>query len=69
MNRRRNLVLAGATLAALAALSVGVAVKASHHSGAPKDAAPAADEVNFSDLGIQLTRSFRALKLWMFPMS
>ncbi len=30
-----------------------------------KDAAPAEDEVNLSDRGVQLTRSFRALKLWM----
>jgi glutamate/tyrosine decarboxylase-like PLP-dependent enzyme len=30
-----------------------------------RDAAPAADEVNFADRGIQLTRQFRALKLWM----
>ena len=30
-----------------------------------KDAVPAGDEVNFSDLGIQLSRGFRALKLWM----
>lgn len=30
-----------------------------------EDAVGAADEVNFSAAGIQLTRSFRALKLWM----
>jgi glutamate/tyrosine decarboxylase-like PLP-dependent enzyme len=30
-----------------------------------KDALPAEDEVNLSDYGVQLTRSFRALKLWM----
>ena len=30
-----------------------------------KDATPAEDEVNFADRGIQLSRSFRALKLWM----
>jgi aromatic-L-amino-acid/L-tryptophan decarboxylase len=30
-----------------------------------RDAAAAAKEVNFSDRGIQLTRQFRALKLWM----
>jgi len=30
-----------------------------------EDAVGEADEVNFSDYGIQLTRSFRALKLWM----
>ncbi|MPY93845.1 MAG: aminotransferase class V-fold PLP-dependent enzyme [Acidimicrobiia bacterium] len=30
-----------------------------------RDAAGAASEVNFSDRGIQLTRQFRALKLWM----
>ena len=30
-----------------------------------EDAVGAADEVNYSDYGIQLTRSFRALKLWM----
>ena len=30
-----------------------------------EDAMGADDEVNFSDYGIQLTRSFRALKLWM----
>lgn len=30
-----------------------------------KDALPAQDEVNLSDYGVQLTRSFRALKLWM----
>jgi glutamate/tyrosine decarboxylase-like PLP-dependent enzyme len=30
-----------------------------------KDAQPAEDEVNLSDYGVQLTRSFRALKLWM----
>ena len=30
-----------------------------------KDAVPAGEEVNFSDYGIQLTRCFRALKLWM----
>jgi aromatic-L-amino-acid decarboxylase len=30
-----------------------------------KDAVPAEDEVNLSDYGVQLTRSFRALKLWM----
>ena len=30
-----------------------------------KDAVPAEDEVNLSDRGIQLTRGFRALKLWM----
>ncbi|MCS4158129.1 glutamate/tyrosine decarboxylase-like PLP-dependent enzyme [Salinibacter ruber] len=30
-----------------------------------EDAVGAADEVNFSASGIQLTRSFRALKLWM----
>lgn len=30
-----------------------------------RDAAAAATEVNFSDRGIQLTRQFRALKLWM----
>ena len=30
-----------------------------------RDAAPADAEINFSDRGIQLTRQFRALKLWM----
>ena len=30
-----------------------------------KDALPTEDEVNLSDYGVQLTRSFRALKLWM----
>ncbi len=30
-----------------------------------RDAAPAEDEVNLSDRGVQLTRGFRALKLWM----
>lgn len=30
-----------------------------------KDAESAAEEVNFCDYGVQLTRSFRALKLWM----
>jgi glutamate/tyrosine decarboxylase-like PLP-dependent enzyme len=30
-----------------------------------QDAEPAEDEVNFADRGIQLSRSFRALKLWM----
>jgi glutamate/tyrosine decarboxylase-like PLP-dependent enzyme len=30
-----------------------------------RDAAPAGPEVNFADRGIQLTRQFRALKLWM----
>ncbi len=30
-----------------------------------RDAAPAGSEVNFADRGIQLTRGFRALKLWM----
>ena len=45
-NRRRNLLIAGATLAALAALSVGVAVKASHHAGAPGKSAPAATPVS-----------------------
>ena len=30
-----------------------------------KDAEGAAEEINFCDYGIQLTRSFRALKLWM----
>lgn len=30
-----------------------------------KDALPAEDEVNLSDYGVQLSRSFRALKLWM----
>jgi glutamate/tyrosine decarboxylase-like PLP-dependent enzyme len=30
-----------------------------------KDAEPGAEEVNFCDYGIQLTRGFRALKLWM----
>ena len=30
-----------------------------------RDAAAAAEEVNFSDRGIELTRQFRALKLWM----
>ncbi len=30
-----------------------------------RDAAPAGSEVNFADRGIQLTRSCRALKLWM----
>jgi aromatic-L-amino-acid/L-tryptophan decarboxylase len=29
------------------------------------DAAGAADEVNFGDLGLQLTRGFRALKVWL----
>ncbi len=30
-----------------------------------RDAVAAEDEVNFRDYGVQLTRSFRALKLWM----
>jgi aromatic-L-amino-acid decarboxylase len=30
-----------------------------------RDATPAAAEINFADRGIQLTRQFRALKLWM----
>jgi glutamate/tyrosine decarboxylase-like PLP-dependent enzyme len=30
-----------------------------------KDAEPGRDEVNFCDLGIELTRRFRALKLWL----
>jgi aromatic-L-amino-acid/L-tryptophan decarboxylase len=30
-----------------------------------KDAEPRKDEVNFCDLGIELTRRFRALKLWL----
>jgi aromatic-L-amino-acid/L-tryptophan decarboxylase len=30
-----------------------------------KDVVAVADEVNFSDLGVQLTRSFRALKVWL----
>jgi glutamate/tyrosine decarboxylase-like PLP-dependent enzyme len=30
-----------------------------------RDARPEAEEVNFSDLGLQLTRSARALKLWV----
>ena len=33
-----------------------------------QDLAPATDEVNFSEYGIQLTRAFRALKLWMSLM-
>ena len=35
------------------------------HAEYLEDAVGEADEVNFSDYGIQLTRSFRALKLWM----
>lgn len=46
INRRRNLLIAGATLAALAALSVGVVVKASHHTGAAGKAASAAMPVS-----------------------
>jgi len=30
-----------------------------------KDAEPGAEEINFCDYGIQLTRGFRALKVWM----
>src|SRR6185295_11169069 len=30
-----------------------------------KDSEPAQEEINYRDHGIQLTRSFRALKLWM----
>ena len=30
-----------------------------------RDAAAAGSEVNFADRGLQLTRGFRALKLWM----
>lgn len=35
------------------------------HAEYLEDAVGEADEINFSDYGIQLTRSFRALKLWM----
>jgi glutamate/tyrosine decarboxylase-like PLP-dependent enzyme len=30
-----------------------------------QDVAPAADEINFADLGVALTRRFRALKVWL----
>ena len=46
----------------------GAALERTFSSAAPaylRDAAPAEGEVNFADRGIQLTRQFRALKLWM----
>jgi aromatic-L-amino-acid/L-tryptophan decarboxylase len=45
----------------------GAALERTFSTAAPylRDAAPAASEVNFGDRGIQLTRQFRALKLWM----
>jgi aromatic-L-amino-acid/L-tryptophan decarboxylase len=45
----------------------GAALERTFAVAAPflRDAKAGADEVNFADRGIQLTRQFRALKLWM----